>query len=106
MAEVNLSGILTNKVARLLGISARAVPAAAYATAGWHYEPEDPHCPHDTWLEELRIQEPSSGKRSEIGSLEICLRLLGAYHYGYIELRYKNVHGYSLQMATGSRPDH
>ena len=67
-----------------------------YALAEWHYNIEDHRCPHDSWLEQIMIREPASGERSERRSLEIELRLLGAYHDGYIEFQYKDVESYCL----------
>jgi hypothetical protein len=63
-------------------------PPSAYALAisEWHFNPEDHRCPHDAWLESLHLSEPSSGERHEIRTLSLRLRLLGAYHDGYIEL--------------------
>jgi hypothetical protein len=79
------------------------IPEAAFsfAIAEWHYNFRDPRCPHDSWVEKLTIREPSSGKRRHIRGLEIRVRLLGAYHDGYIELFYKNVAGYSLAFSPG-----
>jgi hypothetical protein len=65
-----------------------------YALADWHYNTLDPRCPHDAWLENIIIREPASGERSEIRTLEIEMRLLGAYHDGYIEFLYKEVESY------------
>ena len=75
--------------------------AYAFATAEWHYDYHDHRCPHDAWVEHLTIQEPSSGERRQIRGLDIQVRLLGAYHDGYIELSYKNVNGYQLSYAPG-----
>jgi len=47
-------------------------------------------------LEALTISEPSSGVRCEIRSINILIRLLGAYHDGYLELRYENVRNFSV----------
>jgi hypothetical protein len=74
-----------------------------FAIAGWHYNPKDHRCPHDCWLESLHIEEPSSGRRRERRSINIRVRLLGAYHNGTIELTYKNVSGYTLKKVTGKR---
>lgn len=79
------------KIAKRLPDSVRE-----YALAEWHYNIEDHRCPHDAWLEYLIIREPASGERSERRSLEIELRLLGAYHDGYIEFLYKDVESYCL----------
>ncbi len=51
---------------------------------------------HDAWVEAFTISEPSRGERSEIRDIEIHVRLLGAWHDGYIELHYKGVRRYSL----------
>lgn len=70
------------------------IPTQEYALAEWHYDFSDHRCPHDAWLEHVMIREPASGERSEIRSLEIEIKLLGAYHDGYIEFHYKNVESY------------
>ena len=74
------------------------LPLSAYefAVAEWHYDPQVPQCPHDAWLELLTISEPSTGTRHEKRSIEISMRLLGAYHDGHIEITYKRVQMYSL----------
>lgn len=75
------------------------LPASAYAfaSAPWHYDFADRRCPHDSWVESLTISEPSSGDRRQHRSLEIAVRLLGAYHDGHISLTYKVVHSYLLK---------
>jgi hypothetical protein len=65
--------------------------ALAFATAPWHYNPRDPRCPHDAWVERLVFEEQSSGERHEIRKLQITAVLLGAYHDGQIEIRYEGV---------------
>src|SRR6185436_10802262 len=75
--------------------------AFALATSDWYFNFEDHRCPHDAWLETLDISEPSSGKRHEIRELCFNVRLLGAYHDGYIELRYPRVFGYSFNVGHG-----
>jgi hypothetical protein len=74
------------------------LPKAAYefAAAPWHYDYSDRRCPHDSWVESLLIQEPSSGDRKEIRKVEISIRLLAAFHDCYLELSYKDVHSYSI----------
>lgn len=75
------------------------LPAAAFsfATAPWHYNPQDPRCPHDAWLEQLTVEElapdPNEVQQRHV---EIHVRLLGAYHDGHIELVYKRVQNYTL----------
>jgi hypothetical protein len=74
------------------------LPASAYefAMASWHYNPGDHQCPHDAWVESLSIIEVSSGDRHEERSIEIKIRLLGAYHDGFAEMKYVGVKSYSL----------
>jgi len=68
----------------------------AFALQDWYYNSKDPRCPHDSWLEELAIVEPATGERLEERSIEVRLRLLGAYHDGHLHFRYMNVRRYSL----------
>ena len=68
-------------------------PPSAYAlaTADWYVDPRDHRCPHDAWLEAATLAEPASGERQEMRTVELRVRLLGAYHDGHIELRYRDV---------------
>ena len=77
-------------------------PSKAYelATSAWYYDPSDHRCPHDAWLEEVILSEIGSGERAEVRAMSIRVRLLGAYHDGYIELNYPRVFSYEL----GARP--
>lgn len=74
-----------------------SLPPSAYefATASWR-EGEDHRNPHDSWVESLTIVEPSSGERHEMRSLEMHVRLLGAYHDGHMVLIYRDVQSYGL----------
>lgn len=65
--------------------------ASAYAFSPWHNS-FDRQAPHDSWLEELRIQVLSSGDRHQYRSDNIHVRLLGSYHDGIIEFHYTNVY--------------
>ncbi len=61
--------------------------AFAFATAPWHYNPQDPRCPHDAWLEHLKIEELAPNQEDvQHRYVAIHARLLGAYHDRYIEL--------------------
>jgi hypothetical protein len=60
-------------------------------------------CPHDSWLEAVRVEEPSAGQRRELRSLTMTIRLLGAYHDGYIELVYPDVFSHDLAGMHVSR---
>lgn len=76
-------------------------PPSAYAlaTSDWYYNFYDHRCPHDSWLESFQFVELSSGERHEIRSVTLKVRLLGAYHDGYIELVYPQVFAYELKFA-------
>ena len=69
------------------------LPKSVYelATSDWYYNFNDHKCPHDAWLESALIYEPSQGERQEIRTTQITVKLLGAYHDGHIEIKYKNV---------------
>jgi len=71
--------------------------AYSFATAPWHYDPRDSKCPHDSWLEEMRIFEPAEGERQEVRRIKIVIRLLGSYHDGFIELSYPDVNKYIIE---------
>ncbi len=73
------------------------VGAFALGTAEWYQNAHDHRCPHDGRLENFIISEiaDSNGKR-----LAIRIRLLGAYHDGYIELFYPQVFGFNLETAS------
>jgi len=75
-----------------------ALPKSAYGfvTAHWHFKFQDRHCPHDGWVEHLRIWEDTSGDRQEIRQTRIDVRLLGAFHDAHLELNYKDVRSYML----------
>ena len=77
-------------------------PSSAYsfATADWRFDPTDHRCPHDSWVETLTLFEPSSGEYREKRGLEIHIRLLGAYHDGYLNLVYSGVRSYSLDTPS------
>jgi hypothetical protein len=84
--------------------AARFPPGAlSLASSDWYFDPRDHRCPHDAWLEDLRISEPSTGARKEQRVTEIRVRLLGAYHDGFIELRYFGVIRYSLFSPSSVR---
>jgi len=70
--------------------------ARAFAGADWHYNFKDPKCPHDSWVESVVISEPADGETKDDRGLEIAVRLLGAYHDGTIELRYRGVYQYEM----------
>ncbi|NBV24239.1 MAG: hypothetical protein EBS05_20270 [Proteobacteria bacterium] len=66
------------------------------ACANWYFDHRDHRCPHDAWMESFTVSEPSTGARDELRFTAIRLRLLGAYHDGFIEFFYPRVFSYSL----------
>lgn len=78
---------------------AGSFPASAFAlaTAPWYYDPADPRCPHDAWVESLTISEPAQDEHRDQRTLAITIRMLGAYHDGIIQLSYARVFSYALQ---------
>jgi hypothetical protein len=73
--------------------------AVEFATAAWHYDVKDHRALHDSWLESMVIRERAEGERMQKRSIEIEMRLLGAYHDGYMILTYKEVARYSFHRA-------
>jgi hypothetical protein len=80
-------------------------PPSAYALAisDWYFNPVDHRCPHDAWLESFAVLEHSSGDRHEIRHCSMTVRLRGAYHDGFIEIRYPQLFAYSLSVSPESR---
>ena len=76
--------------------------AHAMATSQWYFDAGDHRCPHDAWLESVTVLEPATGERSESRTTAIRVRLLGAYHDGFIELFYPRVFAYSLGNASAT----
>jgi hypothetical protein len=70
--------------------------ALDFAQAVWHYDPSDHRCPHDAWVEQVTLRETGAGERQATRTLDIDLRLLGAYQDGHLELRYLSVSRYAL----------
>jgi hypothetical protein len=79
------------------------VGAFALGTAGWWQDGNNHRSPHDAWLESVTISEPASGDDCEERVTAIRVRLLGAYHDGFIELFYPRVFGYTFQSPVCAR---
>lgn len=80
-------------------------PESAYdfATADWHYDPQDHRCPHDAWVESLILKETVRSKEAGDESILIEVTLLGAYHDGKIKISYENVNAYNLALLPSDR---
>ncbi len=78
-------------------------PKNAYelATSDWYYNFSIHQCPHDGWLEEITIREIHCGERQQKRAITITIKLLAAYHDGYIILNYPLVYGYSFKNNEG-----
>jgi hypothetical protein len=76
-------------------------PPGAYAlgTAGWWQDGNDHRSPHDAWLESVTFSEPASGEHFEKRITTLRVRLLAAYHDGFIELFYPRVFRYSFESS-------
>lgn len=70
--------------------------ALEFATAAWHWNGEDPRCPHDAWLEKLEITEESIEPAGSKRNLLIKAKFLGAYHDGIFTITYHDVRKYVL----------
>lgn len=84
----------------LKSISDKLPPSAReFALADWRLDPAFHECPHDSWVEFVKISEIASGERRQNRHINIDVRLLGAYHDGYLDLCYKNVVQYELRKS-------
>jgi hypothetical protein len=83
----------------------RRFPPGAFAlgTSQWWQDGNDHRSVHDAWLESVTFSELSDGERNEYRTTAIRVRLLGAYHDGFIELFYPRVSSYSLQSPASAR---
>lgn len=77
--------------------------ARAHTESNWFANWSDHRALHDAWLEwATLIETPREGaERRTPRGLELRVRLLGAYHDGWIELRYPEVTRYELHHASG-----
>jgi hypothetical protein len=73
--------------------------ARSFALAEWHYDFRHKQCPHDSWLEELRLTVVASGERRQQRSLLITSRYLGAYQDGHHHLTYEGVSSHSISLV-------
>jgi hypothetical protein len=72
----------------------------AFALSDWFHDRQNSRCLHDAWLESLTIKDfPASGNQ-DARSVEISVRLHGAYRDGFIEMTYQNVTNYLMTAGT------
>lgn len=98
---------LFEKYATYLHKNREKFPRQAYslATSDWYFDFHSHECPHDSWLENIEIQELHYGSRHENRAISISMKLLGSYHDGYIMLHYPLVYNYSLNFLS-KNPGH
>jgi hypothetical protein len=82
-----------------------AFPTSAFklGISDWYFDPQDHRSPHDAWVERIAFTEHASGDRGEKRRLSLKVRLLGAYHDGYIELEYPKVYSYAIGSVDAHR---
>jgi len=73
----------------------------SFITAPWYYDAQSPQCPHDSWVEFLHISEVAEQDDIQVRHVDIHVRLLGAYHDGYIDLFYRRVRRYGFNAPAG-----
>ena len=81
--------------------------SADFAGAVWHYDTTHHQCPHDSWVESIEILEVATGTRGQIRSVEVSVKLLGAFHDGNAIIRYIDVVKYQVQgnFLSGTKPN-
>lgn len=62
----------------------------------WYRNCDSHRCPHDSWLDRIVVSEDDNNE------VNIELKLLGAYHDGYIFFRYSGVKYYKLDRHSTS----
>lgn len=72
-------------------------------TSDWYFSFGDHRCPHDARIESATFSEPATGERREQRTVSLRIRLLSAYHSGYIGLFYPQIFSYSLECADSPR---
>ena len=64
----------------------------------WYFGNSDHRAPHDAWLEAATVAEVPIAGDANRRTVGITIRLLGAYHDGWIEFRYRDVSRYRLEL--------
>jgi hypothetical protein len=77
--------------------------AFSLGTAEWWQDGNDHRSPHDAWLENATFSEPASREHFDKRTTALKVRLLAAYHDGFIELFYPRVFSYSLLCSDCER---
>lgn len=88
---------------RYLQDNQQRFPPNAYALAisDWWFDFRHHEAPKDAWLESVQVLENPLPQEKGARRVSIKVRLLAAYHDGYIELDYLDVHSYELSSVRG-----
>ena len=111
LADQRMAGDATTLLAKyqeyLQSLRSQFPPKAfSVATADWYHDVSDHRCPHDAWLEGLNVRESGIGPRTATRSVQLTLRLLGAYHDGHLEFHYTDVTAYRCELVENGAPGH
>jgi hypothetical protein len=71
--------------------------ALKLVTSAWYFDSGDHRAPHDARLKAVTVTEATADARSS-GSVNIVVRLAGAYQDGEIEFRYRDVTQYRIEL--------
>jgi hypothetical protein len=66
--------------------------ARTFVLSEWHYNYNDPRCPHDSRIRSIGFEYSGDNPKS----CKLILRMLGAFHDRYISIAYENVTEFSL----------
>jgi hypothetical protein len=95
------TGIAFERYRQYLASIGDALPSGArgLATSSWYFDQSDHRCPHDARLENVAIAETGDSLSAQKRTVSINVRLLAAYHDGYIRFHYRNVLRYDLEFT-------
>ena len=60
------------------------------------------YCPHDSWLEYVKISENGHGARTEFRNTEINCRFKGSHHSGFFNINYIGVLSYQISIIENN----
>jgi hypothetical protein len=75
--------------------------ALALGTSEWYQHPNDHRCPHDGRLDTLFVSEITNQDQKH--TITMRVRLVAAYHDGFIEFTYPQVFAYRLESESSEK---
>jgi hypothetical protein len=75
--------------------------ALALGTSEWYQNPNDHRCPHDGRLDTLFVSEITNQDQKH--TITMRVRLVAAYHDGFIEFTYPQVFAYRLESESSEK---